>query len=84
MFNAIKEKAGKLFSAKVIVPCAVAMAAVQSHAYDISGLDSVASVLGSVQDKAESDLVPALVGLVVVSVVIAAVAWFARKGKPKG
>lgn len=79
MFNKIKA-----LRAKMLVLFAVAMAAVQSHAYDISGLDSVSTVLTSVQTKAETSLVPALVGLVVVSVVIAAVAWFARKGKPKG
>lgn len=84
MFSALKEKAKKLFQAKVIVPCAVAMAAVQSHAASIDGLDSVTTVLESVRTKADDKLVPALVGLVIASVVIAAVAWFARKGKPKG
>lgn len=50
----------------------------------MAGLDSVSSVLTSVSEKATTNLVPALVGLVVVGVIIAAIAWFGRKGKPKG
>lgn len=80
MFDKLKGK----FRAKVIAPLAVAMVAVQSHAAGIDGLDSVATVIKNVRTKAEDDLVPALVGLVVVAVVIAAIGWFARKGKPKG
>ena len=53
MFNKLKG-----LRAKMLVLFAVAMAAVQSHAYDISGLDSVSTVLTSVQTKAETSLVP--------------------------
>ncbi len=69
----------KLFALPVIGALAS-----NAMAYDISGLDSVSTVLTAVSGKANDALVPALVGLVIVSVVIAAIAWFARKGKPKG
>lgn len=66
------------------VPAICTALASNVMAYDISGLDSVASVLTDVTKKANDSLVPALVGLVIISVVIAAIAWFSRKGKPKG